>query len=66
MNHKRLRWLGVLAVLGLLLAACGGSRSDDTSSPSTSADAGESGPADGFGDLAIALWPRRGHERRHR
>ncbi len=60
MNHKRLRWLGVLAVLGLLLAACGGSRSDDTSSPSTSADAGEAGPADGFGDLATPCGPAEG------
>ena len=60
MNHKRLRWLGVLAVLGLLLAACGGSRSDDTSSPSTSADAGEAGPADGFGDLDTPCGPAEG------
>jgi ABC-type branched-subunit amino acid transport system substrate-binding protein len=42
--------------LGLVAAACGGSdRSEDAGggvSPSTSTDPGESGPADGFGDLA--------------
>jgi ABC-type branched-subunit amino acid transport system substrate-binding protein len=60
MNHKRLRWLGVIAVAGLLLAACGGSRSDDEASPSTSAEAGESGPADGFGDLESPCGPAEG------
>jgi ABC-type branched-subunit amino acid transport system substrate-binding protein len=60
MNHKRLRVLGVVAVFGLLLAACGGSRGEDTSSPSTSAEAGESGPTGGFGDLASPCGPAEG------
>ena len=60
MNHKRLRVLGVIAVLGLLLAACSGSRGEDTSSPSTSADAGASGPTGGFGDLASPCGPAVG------
>lgn len=60
MNHKRLRWIGVVAVLGLLLAACSSSRGEDTSAPSTSADAGESGPTSGFGDLATPCGPAAG------
>jgi ABC-type branched-subunit amino acid transport system substrate-binding protein len=61
MNDKRLRWIGVLAAFGLLLAACGGGdRSDDAISPATSADAGEQGPAgggEGFGDLESPCGP---------
>ncbi|MCD9625153.1 ABC transporter substrate-binding protein [Rhabdothermincola salaria] len=54
--------LAVLMALGLVAAACGGAdRSDDASngddSPTTSADAGEGGPADGFGDLASPCGP---------
>ena len=61
MGHDRRRWLALVAVLGLVLGACGGTRGPDpTAGPSTSADAGESGPTGGFGDLASPCGPAEG------
>jgi ABC-type branched-subunit amino acid transport system substrate-binding protein len=60
LSHSRLRVFAVLALLGLVLAACGGTRSDEAASPSTSSDVVEDGPAGGFGDLASPCGPAEG------
>jgi ABC-type branched-subunit amino acid transport system substrate-binding protein len=52
--------LAVLMALGLVASACGGGDRSDEAAPSTSAEAGESGPADGFGDLPSPCGPNEG------
>lgn len=60
MRDTRWRLLAVLLAIGLVAAACGGSRNEESGGSTTTTGSGTTPTATGFGDLATPCGPAQG------